>query len=166
MLASDLARRRELIRDLRAAEPAHIPTQTGTLMDIDGGHGGGLEHSRHAPGGSGAAPPPPSSPPALPALPALTDAARFPGEGDHGVTALLTESTVQVPWSGVLIPDSGRVIEDSQPGFPSSFVAAVASAVASVAGSRVGSPTPSVVDDDGDETMGENAASRENPTHL
>ena len=80
--------------------------------------------------------------------------------------ALLTQETVQVPWSGVVVPDSGRIVEDSQPGFPSSFARAIASAAASVAGSRTGSPAQSVIDDDGDETMGENATRRENQTDI
>ena len=72
----------------------------------------------------------------------------------------------QVQWSGMVVPDSMAEIQDSQPGFSAAFSSALASAVASAVGSLAGSPAQSVVDDDGDETMGESATRRENPTDL
>ena len=127
-------------------------------MEIDGGNGGGLEHSRHAPRHEGLEAPPSSPPQTLLTLPQPT------GEPAEAYPTAATGTQVQ--WSGMVVPDSMAEIPDSQPGFPSAFSTAVASAVASVAGSAAGSPTPSVVDDDGDETMGESAGNRENQTDL
>ena len=144
-------------RSERAQLPAPIPTQTGEVMEIDGGCGGGLEHSQHAPRPGVAATTtvtvPPSSPPAS-ALPAPVPQP----------ATLFTPPPVgtQVQWSGMVIPDSMAEIGDSQPSFPSAFSSALASAVASLAGS----PAQSVVDDDGDETMGEHAARRENQADI
>ena len=153
-----VASRRERRREEEAARPTPIPTQTGEVMEIDGGNGGGLEHSRHAPRPEDPAAPP-SSPP-RPALP-LPRPAGTPS-GAHPVATVVT----QVQWSGMVVPDSMAEIPDSQPSFPPAFSSALASAVASVAGSLAGSPAQSVVDDDGDETMGENAAHHENQTDL
>ena len=72
----------------------------------------------------------------------------------------------QIQWSGMVIPDSMAEIQDSLPGFSAAFSSALALAVASAVGSLAGSPVQSVVDDDGDETMGANATCRENPADL
>ena len=126
-------------------------------MEIDGGCGGGLEHSQHAPGARAT---PALVPRSLPPAPTL------PTPGPMTGPPLGARVETQVQWSGMVIPDSMAEIQDSQPGFSAAFSSALASAVASAVGSLAGLPAQSVVDDDGDETMGESATRRENPTEL